>query len=445
MSDEIRRRKEVIQEKSTDVHRWSNPNNFEPNWEGRSLMASDFINSGSVVMDIGCGMMSLERHLPLGCKYMPIDIVARDHRTIICDLNKDVLPLQASAEADVITMLGVFEYIYDVDSVFKQLYNARKIIICSYCGRERNPNFDRKSNGWVNDFETNEFLELAIKNGFTVRAFVDIDSIQTLFKLEPIPRLPVKKKKIHIISYNNVGNFGDRLGFHLINEIVPPNVEITWGTLRPFEDVPTDVDLLIVGIGNSLFGWLVDDNILNAVKSSKASIGIFGTQYRDQFPNKKFNELLDAIDHWYARYEDDVYLYGKKRNNVTHLGDWLINAFPMTEGFLDNVLSIGPEILKNLPLDRTIQEIQKYKIVHSSRLHPLLCALTSSQLVSYNEQSDFNMGVSGKFRSMFLDIFGRTFIENKRFSVDRAAVSNYKCLVRKNTDQMKNHISKILS
>jgi hypothetical protein len=444
MNDEINRRKEVIKNKSTDLHRWSEPKNFESSWEARSLLTADLIPAGSVVLDIGCGMMSLEKHLPFGCKYMPMDLVKRDHRTLICDLNHDRLPTKASSEADVITMLGVFEYIYDVKSVFQQLHSTGKTLIFSYCGKERNVNFDRKSNGWVNDYETNEILDIARSCGYMARVTLEVDPIQTLFRLDPGSYLPPAIKKVHVLSYNNVGNFGDRLGYHLINEIVPHNTQISWGTLRPFEQVPRDVDLLIVGIGNSLFSWLIDEDLINAVKSSKASIGIFGTQYREQFPTTEFNQLLDVIGHWYARYEEDIFFFGKKRNNVTHLGDWLINLFPMAESTIDHDLSIGDEVLKNLPLDRTIQQIQKYKSVHSTRLHPLLCALTSANSVSYSEQNDFNIGVSGKFRSMFLDVFGRTFPENTKFSVDRDAVLTYKGVIRKNTDLIKEYISKIL-
>ena len=134
---------------------------------------------------------------------------------------------------------------------------------------------------------------------------------------------------------DNVGNFGDRLGYHLLNEILPPHCEVTWGTLRPFTQVPNNVDLLIVGIGNSLFGDLLNDQLLNAVKSAKASIGIFGTQYRQTLPTDKLRALLDSLTWWYARYEEDLLLYGRGRKNASHLGDWLINAFPMTTGSKD--------------------------------------------------------------------------------------------------------------
>ena len=76
-------------------------------------------------------------------------------------------------------------------------------------------------------------------------------------------------------------------------------------------------------------------------------------------------------------------------------------------------MKIGKEIWQELPLDRVIQQIQKHKLVISERLHPLLCALTSAERVAYQEQRESGSGtaVSGKFRTMLIDVFGRTFPE----------------------------------
>ncbi|MFX6281322.1 hypothetical protein ABTF86_19880, partial [Acinetobacter baumannii] len=84
--------------------------------------------------------------------------------------------------------------------------------------------------------------------------------------------------------------------------------------------------------------------------------------------------------------------------------------------------------------DRTIQYIQRHRQVFSARLHPLLCALTSAHEVAYSEQpaGGGTSIVSGKFRSMLIDIFGRTFPEETFFAVDRDAVARYKTRVHGN-------------
>src|SRR6185295_5706536 len=104
--------------------------------------------------------------------------------------------------------------------------------------------------------------------------------------------------------------------------------------------------------------------------------------------------------------------------------------------FLDQQLHIRGGILKDLPLDRTIQHIQRHKRVFSERLHPLLCALASAEEVAYVEQretADRSLA-SGKFRSMLIDVFGQVLPESVAWRVDRDRVASYKANVRCNTD-----------
>ena len=98
--DETQRRKQAIQAGETDLTRWSDAKQLEPAWEARSVMTADFIAAGTRVLDIGCGAMKLERHLPYGATYQPCDVVARDNRTIVVDLNTQSLPVDAVKAAD---------------------------------------------------------------------------------------------------------------------------------------------------------------------------------------------------------------------------------------------------------------------------------------------------------------------------------------------------------
>jgi hypothetical protein len=182
------------------------------------------------------------------------------------------------------------------------------------------------------------------------------------------------------------------------------------------------------------------------VSRAKASIGIFGTQYRELIPRASMDRLIDRLDTWYARSEDDVLIYGRGRKNVVHLGDWLIDQFPMSRAFDDEPLEVGDELQADDALDRAIQTIQRHKQVYSSRLHPLLCALTSAELVAYSEQPSAQMPdmASGKFRSLLIDVFGRTFPERKFFMVDRDAVTRYKARVHRNVARVGERIDTIL-
>ena len=315
--DEFQRRKQTIEARQTDVARWSDPKQLEPAWEARAVMAADFIRAGTRVLDIGCGAMALERHLPFGCAYAPCDIVARDARTTVVDLNAQGIPAPQVAAADLVVMLGVWEYLYKPDEIFAAFARTGKSILCSYCDKTLTAHLDRRALGWVNDFTLEEFINLARAQGYRASLTKQVDGLQYLVRFDRLDAAPApQRKRVHLISYNNVGNFGDRLGYHLLNDVLPPHAEMTWGTLRPFTPVPPDLDLLVIGIGNSLFGELLDDQLLAATANAKASIGIFGTQYRPRLPADKLAQLLDHLTHWYARYEEDILLYGRDRNGL---------------------------------------------------------------------------------------------------------------------------------
>lgn len=444
---EVDRRKRVIETGKTDLERWANASQLEESWEARAILAADFVPAGSRVLDIGCGAMKLEQRLPFGCSYTPCDVVRRDGRTIVADLNTDGIPEMALAECDLVVMLGVWEYLFQPSAVLTALARSKKTVLCSYCTVDSTTHLDRRALGWVNDFSLAEFVQFVHDGGYRVAQQVQVDQLQTLFKLTPQNQdTQPATKRVHVISYNNVGNFGDRLGYHLIADMLPAHAEVSWGTLRPFSPVPDALDLLVVGIGNSLFGDLLDETLLQATKKAKSAIGIFGTQYRELLNAGDVTRLLDRLDHWYARYEDDTHIYGRGRSNVSLLGDWLINAFPLAQAVDDRPLKIGKEIWQDLPLDRTIQMIQRHKRVASERLHPLLCALTSANDVAYREQREGGDGKtpSGKFRSMLMDVFGRTYPEGRFWQVDRRKVADYKARVRRNTEELKRHVAKLL-
>jgi hypothetical protein len=139
-------------------------------------------------------------------------------------------------------------------------------------------------------------------------------------------------------------------------------------------------------------------------------------------------------------------MFGRGRSNVTHLGDWLIDQFAMRAATLDEPLQITDEVRVDHALDRAIQVIQCHKNVYSTRLYPLLCALTAAENVAYAEQPSTQMpGIAlGEFRSMLIDIFGRSYPENRFFAVDRDAVRRYKARVHHNVSAVRERIDSIL-
>ncbi len=431
----------------TDTARWSNPASFESAWDARAELAAQFIPAGARVLDLGCGRMSLQRFLPRGCSYRGCDLVARDARTIVCDFNAGQFPTEGAAEVDIITMLGVLEYITDVERFLTQLRSSKRDVVLSYCATDLTGSVDRASLGWLNHFSLEDLAALFDRHDFVIKGTMPVDSLQILMRLTPVDRLaPMQPCSVAVISYNDIGNFGDRLGYHMINALLPSEADVHHLTFRTLASARDKYDLVVLGIGNSIYQPLLGDELLNIVTRSKAAIGIFGTQYRELIPRAALDRLIDRLAFWFARYEEDVLIYGRGRTNVQHLGDWLIDQFPMSVPTDDKQLQVGDEILMELPLDRTIQHIQKHKTVFSTRLHPLLCALTSAEAVAYAEQpaGGGTSIVSGKYRSMFIDIFGRNYPEKTFFAVDRNAVARYKAQVHRNVAAVGTRIDAVL-
>ena len=251
-------------------------------------------------------------------------------------------------------------------------------------------------------------------------------------------------KRVAVLSYSNIGNFGDRLGAQIVRRLLPGHVVQKELFFNPWEISSERFDLLILGVGNSLFNPLMHDHLLELMERSRQVIGLFGTQYRPHIEENRIRTVLSRLSFWWARHEEDLLLYGRHARHCAHFGDLLISEFPITQATMDGCLTIGEEILEGQPLDRTIRTIQSFKRVHSDRMHPLLCALTSALEVSYSERQ-FKGISTGKMRSMLLDIFGRTFAEGPPFPVDRPAVVRYRRKVLDNMQRLEDQIARAVA
>ena len=214
---------------------------------------------------------------------------------------------------------------------------------------------------------------------------------------------------------------------------------------RPLEACNEPLDLVILGLGNSLFGPSFSSELRHLLERARAAIRLFGTRYREDIPLAHFRAILDPLQVWYTHRQRDAEVFGRGRSNVAILGDWLITAFPMSHWTLDQTMVVDQAIWSNLPLDRVIQSIQASRRVLSTRLHPLLCALTSSQEVAYREQREQDGDrISGKFGDLLTDIFGRSFPEDRFFPVDREPVVAYKYKAHRAKDELRQKIASLL-
>ncbi len=148
-----------------DYGRWGNPSSLSPDWDSRTEQIARLIPPGATVLEFGAGRMALRDHLPAGCKYTPSDLVNRGDGTIVCDLNAQELPL--FPPHDVAVFSGVLEYVNDVSCLITHICKSVNIIIASYAVRERvSGTVMRRSQGWVNDYGSDEFEEVFARSGF---------------------------------------------------------------------------------------------------------------------------------------------------------------------------------------------------------------------------------------------------------------------------------------
>ena len=410
----------------------------------RAQLAAQFIPSGARVLDLGCGGGETLRDLmPLGCRYETVDRLVHGKGTLIGDLAGGELPTHAATHCDIVVMLGQLEKIADLENLFTHLRFCKQDVIVSYHPADLLNGSEREAQGFANALSYFELTQLFDRYGFRIQCTAPVDDRQMLFRLTPADRIaPLASCSVAVVSESDAGTFGDRLGMHMINAMLPGAADVHHLTFKTLAQAREQYDLVVLGVGNCLFQPLLGDDILNILARAKSAIGIFGTQYRELIPRPAIDRVIDRLDTWYAPYEDDVMMYGRGRSNAEHLGDWLIDQFPLTEATLDEPLQIGAEIGSDIALDRTIQAIQRHKQVYSARLHPLLCALTSAHYAAYAEEASGRMPgvVSGKFRSMLTDVFGRTYPERQFFMVDRDAVARYKARVHGNVAKVAERI-----
>ncbi|MFN3657575.1 MAG: hypothetical protein ACK4UO_10015 [Pseudolabrys sp.] len=416
--------------------------------EHRAQLAAQFIPAGARVLDLGAGGgEALRDRMPFGSSYQA-DSLTHGKGSLIHNLTGQEFPTKAASESDIVVMLGVVEGVADLENLFTHLRFCRQDVILSYCPTNLVGGEARSARGYANHLGYAELVTLFDRYGFRIECTAPVSDEEMLMRLTPTSRVaPVSGCDVAVISESDGASFGDRLGVHMINTLLPGAARVHHMTFKTLHEARGDYDLVVVGVGNAMFQPLIGDDILRVLARARSAIGIFGTAYRELIPRPAIERVIDRLDTWYAPYADDIHLYGRGRSNAVHLGDWLIEQFPLTQPTLDEPLQIGAGIGAEIPLDRTIQLIQRHRQVYSARLHPLLCALTSAEYAAFAEQGSSRMPgiVSGKFRSMLVDIFGRSYPEREFFMVDRDAVARYKARVHANVGVLRERIEALLA
>lgn len=244
----------------------------------------------------------------------------------------------------------------------------------------------------------------------------------------------ISRKKIAIISYGNCANLGDRIGQSIILGMIPYDCSVDFLYLPPFWSNKHDnniYDLVIIGTGHSVFfKTLKDNNFIKFLDKQKNIIGVFGLQYHDLLDKNIFNEFTKKFVHIFVRNKKDLIFFNDK-NIISHSGDILTAYFPLTNWSIDSKINIKPGIVDNLQDGLSIvKKIQSYRVVESSRLHPLLAGLQSCDEFIFHEQTEMGNEIkSNKFGNMLYDIFKKNFEPGAQHKVDKDLVLKYRKFV----------------
>ncbi|PCI63870.1 MAG: hypothetical protein COB37_03740 [Kordiimonadales bacterium] len=266
--------------------------------------------------------------------------------------------------------------------------------------------------------------------------------------MDTINRRPVGQAySVCVFNYSQMNNFGDKLGWNLANAIIPPNFTLTYKSLPLTPDLweapLNNYDLILVGTGQSIFHRSLDPAFLKWLEQAKCpKVGLFGLQYLDMIDKTLLQRLVDTLDIWFVRNKVDLEFL-PKCEHTQHVGDLLIDFFPLTKWSNDHRINIPASISKaNFDIQQLVHKFQEYKHVHSHRIHPLLCALCSADLFSFTEQRELpDSSISGKFNKMLKDIFDREFEENIIYTNDMEKVISYKKMARQNISMINDWIT----
>lgn len=173
--------KAALLERRTIKERWlALSEEEESHWDVRAAKAASLLITCGSIVDFGCGTMQLERHLPASVRYVPVDIVKRDDRTIVLDLNEVTPP---SLAADAAAVLGVLEYLFDVPRFLRALATEYSRAVISYNVTDGDGGRNRLRSGWFNNYSRSQIEDIFRSAGYRINSSDHIGEQQLLWDL----------------------------------------------------------------------------------------------------------------------------------------------------------------------------------------------------------------------------------------------------------------------
>ena len=156
-------------------------------WPARAKQAALLLESlqlpqGSTLLDLGCGNQTVRAMLPPGIEYRPFDRIQRTPDTTVVDLAVD-LP---NATGDVVTILGVLEYLPDPRRILQWAARNCRHLILSYndCREPQR----RAQQHWHSTLGLDEIEHAVVRCGGVMHSLQEIGRDERLYHIEFQPR-----------------------------------------------------------------------------------------------------------------------------------------------------------------------------------------------------------------------------------------------------------------
>jgi len=222
-----------------DLARWTRLTENE-DWNARARRVAELIPPTATVLDVGCGTQHL-RELVGEDRYVGLDVVARDERTIVADLNRAGIPDEALARADCVVMLGVLEYLVRPLETLRQALAGGRRVVVSYTPADLGPDHaTREAEGWHSHLTLAALQDFLEETGCRVIGCERMES-QVLYAIEtgPVPEregegaddrpaaLAIPSREVIVLSgFFGRGNAGDEALVQVLYEALSPLAEI---------------------------------------------------------------------------------------------------------------------------------------------------------------------------------------------------------------------------
>jgi len=174
--------KNAIAGRKTLIERWQALSGENTSgWTPRAVEAARMLEHCRSVVDLGCGGMFLEKYLPVTTNYIPVDVLPRDARTVVVDLNRERLP---ELKADAIVGLGLLEYLFDVPELIRTCAMRYGTAVFSYNPTDAPAALsNRLEHAWVNSFSRPELETIFTTNGYDIADVRLVDDRQVIWRL----------------------------------------------------------------------------------------------------------------------------------------------------------------------------------------------------------------------------------------------------------------------